>query len=85
MCVSAKSSWNFFNWNPFEMKMAPVNFWRNFAINMELNEEWVLIDKEIWVCDFLIISVADWGHLADLLQSESKGPLKDCHLNAKTV
>lgn len=27
-----------------------MNFWRNFAINMELNEEWKVINKEIWVC-----------------------------------
>lgn len=32
------------------MGMDKASFWRNFAINMELNEEWIDINQEIWVC-----------------------------------
>lgn len=31
--------------------MKQMTFWRNLAINKELNEEWKVINREIWVCN----------------------------------
>lgn len=30
-------------------------FWRNVALNCELNKDWISIDKEIWVCNIFYI------------------------------
>jgi hypothetical protein len=36
-----------------EKKMRPIavgtSFWRNFAMNRELNNEWETLNNEIWV------------------------------------